>query len=164
MNGTIPNIAERMSKMRITGFEIPKIAVMPHCLSDVTNLFKQAEALKEMEHILIAMGPLGLPSRILSGKLHSFMTYTSPTETISKLAQIGQIDPITLNEVYNFRGIDESTNIFGITGYPLKTTGSPQIHNSVPQSRHECSLYTSTRSKNRRSSDFADVVGIQGYR
>lgn len=163
MNGTIPNIAERMSKMRITGFEIPKIAVMPHCLSDVTNLFKQAEALKEMEHILIAMGPLGLPSRILSGKLHSFMTYTSPTETISKLAQIGQIDPVTLNEVYNFRGIDESTNVFGITGYPLKTTGSPQIHNSGYRSHGMNAVYIPVRAqKIEEALDFADVVGIQG--
>ncbi len=163
MNGTIPDIAGRMAKMRITGFEIPKIAVMPHTLTDVTSLFKQAEQLKDMEHILIAMGSLGLPSRILSGKLHSFMTYTSPVETISKLAEIGQIDPVTLNQVYNFRNIDDSTSLFGITGYPLKATGSPLIHNSGYRSHGMNAVYIPVRAqKIEEALEFAEAVGIQG--
>lgn len=163
MHGTVSNIAQRLAKMRITGFEIPKIAIMPHSLSDVTELFRQVDAPKDMEHILIAMGPFGLPTRVLSGKLNSFLTYTSPVETATQLGELGQLDPITLNETYNFRGINDETKIFGITGYPLKSTGSPAIHNKGYRDHGINAVYIPIRAQKIEDAlDFAEVVNVQG--
>ncbi len=66
MNEPIYNLRERCDEMRKTGYEIPKIAFKPKKLSDVANLFREGSQMTQYEHILCAMGPEGLPSRILS--------------------------------------------------------------------------------------------------
>ncbi|MCM1321690.1 MAG: shikimate dehydrogenase [Bacteroides sp.] len=163
MNEPIKNIAEYMKKMMRTGYEIPKIACMPHTLADVTDLFRQAKELENTEHILITMGPLGLPSRILASKLHSFITYTSPAETLPDLAKLGQIDPISLNETYHFREIDEQTKVYGITGFPLTSTQSPQLHNHGYKKHSLNAVYIPIRSEKIEDIfDFMDEAEING--
>ena len=163
MTGMVSNIADMVKQMRTTGFEIPKIACMPQSLSDVTQMFKQAKSITDFEHILIAMGPLGQPTRILANKMNSCITYVSPKQDGSILSEIGQIDPITLNETYNFRNIDERTTLYGITGYPLNATASPELHNKGYQKHGMNSLYIPVRAKKiEEALDFAQEVGIQG--
>ena len=129
MDEPILNIKERCLKMLKTGYEIPKIAFQPHTLSDVLNLFTEGMKMTKFEHILCAMGPLGIPSRILSGYTNSFLTYVSPSEMIENTSAIGHLDPITINDVYNFKKINDDTKLYGITGWPLEKTSSPDLHN-----------------------------------
>ena len=82
MHNPVSDIIGRLKKMTTSGFEIPKIAFMPHSLDDVTNLFREASKLRDNNHILLAMGPMGIPSRILGAKLKNFLTYTSSPESI----------------------------------------------------------------------------------
>ena len=129
MTEPILNIRERCEAMRKTGYEIPKIAFAPKTLSDVLNLFSEGVKMIDYDHILCAMGAEGLPSRILSGYTNSFLTYVSPAEMLKNTNSIGHLDPITINEVYNFKKINENTKLFGITGWPLIRTSSPELHN-----------------------------------
>ena len=163
MTGMVSNIADMMQKMRTTGFEIPKIACMPQSLSDVTQMFKQAKTITDFEHVIIAMGPLGQATRILANKMNSCITYTSPKKENSFLSEIGQIDPITLNEIYNFRNIDDKTTLYGITGYPLNATASPELHNSGYKKHGMNSLYIPVRAKKiEEALEFAEELGIKG--
>lgn len=164
MNGMETNIADKMQKMRITGHEIPKIACMPHSLSDVTKFFQEAKKIDDYEHILCAMGDFGLPTRILSSHINSFLTYTSPTETMDKVKSIGHIDPISLIEDYNFRMIDKSTNLYGITGYPLAITDSPKIHNKGYRDHGMNATYIPFRAKKiEEALEFAEEMNIKGF-
>lgn len=163
MDGPIKNIPQKIESLRTTGYEIPKVAFMPRTLSDVTNLFRQSKDLRDKDSILVAMGGLGLPSRILASRLHSFLTYTSPVELSDNLSHLGQIDPITLSEIYNFRSITQETSIFGITGYPLHHTQSPAIHNEGYKNYGLDSVYIPVRAENvDEAIEFADQVGIKG--
>ncbi len=163
MQNPVVNIAERMKKMRITGYEIPKIACMPHFLTDVQVMFHEARSLSGFEHILCAMGPYGLSTRVLAERLGSFLTYTSPAETAQKLSELGHIDPVQLNEVYNFRGIDAKTKIWGITGYPLTITQSPQLHNAGYRKHGMNSVYIPIRAEHiSEALDFACELDITG--
>jgi len=164
MTGMETNLAEKMQKMRITGHEIPKIACMPHSLSDVTKFFKEAKEIKGFEHILCAMGDYGLSTRILANRTNSLLTYTSPRETIEKMKNIGHIDPVTLNDVYNFRLIDDNTKLYGITGYPLAITDSPKIHNKGYRDHGMNSAYIPFRAKKiEEAFEFAEEMGITGF-
>jgi 3-dehydroquinate dehydratase / shikimate dehydrogenase len=164
MNGPVTGIAQRFAAMRTTGYEIPKIACMPHRLSDVTELFREAALLEGNDQILCAMGPFGLPSRILAAKIHSFLTYTSPTETLGNLLAIGHIDPITLTNEYHFRSIDSATHIFGITGYPLKVTSSPQLHNRGYEKNRINAVYIPFCADQIDDSfEFAQQIDMQGF-
>src|SRR5574344_3022901 len=163
MENPIMNISQRLSHLRTTGYEIPKIAFMPHSLDDVTSLFKEAASIKDNGHILIAMGPLGTPTRILSRKLNNYLTYTSAPETNANIAQLGQIDPVTLDSVYHFRTINNDTKIFGITGWPLTATSSPALHNDGHDPPHMHAVYIPIRAEDvQKAIIFADTVNVAG--
>ena len=162
-DGTVVNLRQKCLSMRMTSFEIPKIAFMPNCLDDVTRLFREAGSCMDFDHIFVAMGNLGTPSRILSYKLGSFLTYTSPLETNTNTTEIGHIDPISLNEMYNFRNLDENTRIFAVTGFPLKFTSSPLIHNEGYREHGMNNVFIPLCSSSMAESfDFADELGIKG--
>lgn len=164
MNGPVTNIADRLNRLRTTGYEIPKIAFMPRSLSDVSVLFTEAQRLRGSEQILCAMGDFGLPSRILSAKLNSYLSYTSPAELIGNLSSIGHCDPVTLETMYRFRSISEHTRVFGITGWPLKVTSSPAIHNDKMKRLLLDSVYIPFRSETAREAyEFAKAAGMVGY-
>ena len=163
MTGMEYNIADKIKKMRITGHEIPKIACMPSSLSDVTKFFQEAKQLKKSEQILCLMGEYGLPSRILSNHINSFLTYTSPQEKIDLMKNIGHIDPISLQDVYNFRIIDDNTKFYGITGYPLSITDSPKIHNQGYRDNGMNAAYIPLRAKKvEEALEFAEEMKITG--
>lgn len=157
------NIKERCDSMRKTGYEIPKIAFMPKKLSDVANLFKEASTITDYDHILCAMGVEGFPSRVLSVLTNSYLTYTSPDETIDKFQNLGHIDPVTLNTLYNFKSINKDTKIFGITGWPMTRTSSPEIHNSGYKKIGLNAVYLPLRSSLvSETMAFAEQIGING--
>ncbi len=163
MDKPIENLTQRLESLSNGGLEIPKIAFMPKSLDDVTKLFNEASELKDSNHILIAMGPLGLPSRILSAKLKNYLTFTSPIETASNTSTLAHLDPITLNDVYNFKNINESTNIFGITGWPLTSTSSPIIHNNGYKSHNMNNVYIPLKAERvEQAIFFANCTGIKG--
>ena len=130
INEPIYNLKARCDEMRKTGYEIPKIAFKPRKLSDVSNLFREGEQITQYDHIFCALGAEGLPARILASYSNSYLTYVSPAELLDNTQSLGHIDPETLTSLYSFKSISESTKLFGITGWPLIKTSSPEIHNS----------------------------------
>ncbi len=162
-DGPITNIREKCESMRKTGYEIPKLVFTPRNLSDVTKLFKEAESFTEFDHILHLEGPFGIPSRILSYKIHSYMTYSSPRETLDKLSGSAQPDPMTLTDIYNFRNLSESTEITAITGNPLNNTSIQFLHNvgyrTQDMDRVLVPMYSTSIIE---SLEFAEQVGVTG--
>lgn len=163
MVNPVQNILEKFNSMRKTDWEIPKIAFQPKTLNDVTLAFEVTKNFKKYDHILCAMGPMGTPSRILAYKTNSFLTYTSPEETIANTTAIGHLDPITLNEVYHFRELNENTKIYGITGWPLAHTSSPKLHNSGYKKHNMNAVYIPIRSPVIHDvMNFCEKVGVSG--
>lgn len=164
MTGPEANIRERVQKLRRTKDEIAKIAFTPLNLSDVTSLFHQAKACTGEEYILIAMGQYGMPSRLLSPILGSAITYVTSEENIRHSQNtLGQLDPVTVNEVYHFRSITDKTRIFGVTGNPLVTTSSPLIHNIGYVRNHLDAVYIPIKAETiEEAIEFANEVGITG--
>ena len=128
----IGNITEKIKSLRKIGDEIAKIAVMPQSLKDVLVIYRAVRETTDTEKIIVGMGTFGLNTRILSEKLGSFLSYTSETEdpTIPPGAP-GLISPKELVEKYRFRDINSATDIYGVVGFPLNTTYSPKIYNTV---------------------------------
>ena len=163
MNPIEVNIKGRYEKMRKTGYEIPKIAFTPRSLDDVTNLFSQSREITDYEHILCAMGPEGLPSRILAAFSNSFLTYVSPNETIDCMKDIGHIDMLTLTNIYRFKNISKKTKLFGITGWPLIKTLSPKIHNAGYQKHNIDAVYIPIRTPDiSKALNFCDRMKVNG--
>ncbi|MBQ7158083.1 MAG: type I 3-dehydroquinate dehydratase [Treponema sp.] len=169
MHNPVKNLRKRLDSMRTTGFEIPKIACLPHSLADVTEMFKEAQGLSKTEQILCAMGPLGFPTRILASRLHSYLTYTTAAELISGMTvnngmSIGHIDPKTLSDIYHFSLLDDKTAGFGITGWPLKVTSSPKMHNKKFEVNGMNAVYGPFPSESAEDAfTFAKSLDLKGF-
>ncbi len=162
-DGPITNIREKCISMRKTGYEIPKLVFTPQKLSDVTRLFEEAKDFTDFDHILCPTGNLGTPARILSARTNSHIVYTSPRETMDNLKGSAHLDPITLSDVYNFRGIGASTKICAVTGYPLENTSIPLLHNIGYRTHKMDRVFIPLPSTSiHESLEFAEQVGIDG--
>ena len=163
MTGPVYNLKERCESMRKTGYEIPKIAFRANSLDDVTNMFREGERLTQYDHIFVAMGELGTPSRILSAKSNSYLTYVSPDETMANVSDIGHMTPTIINDLYRFHSINEETKIYGITGWPLVKTSSPEIHNQGYIGHDMDAVYIPARTPQiSEALTLSEHVGIQG--
>lgn len=105
---------------------LPKMAVAIKSTEDLLSFFQKAKAIKKIPKILLGMGTLGIPTRILTKKIGSLWSYSSFS---SQGKALGHLDPFTLSECYRYHQIDESTEIYGIVGYPVLHSKSPLLHN-----------------------------------
>jgi 3-dehydroquinate dehydratase/shikimate dehydrogenase len=132
MQGVDEDLVGRIRGLSRPGDELVKVAVTPHTMEDILRIFRAARETMDMDKILIGMGHLGVPTRILAEQMGSQMTYASVKgEPDIPPAAPGQLDPQELAELYRFRNITIKTRLFGIIGYPLKVTFSPPFFNTV---------------------------------
>lgn len=125
-SGPVADIPAALASLGRVADEIPKIAFMPNSPADVAALLR-AGAAEKREHILCAMGPMGLSSRLLAAKSGSMLTYAS----VSGLNELGHLTPLELVKTYRIRSLDMSAALFGVTGWPLTATRSPELHNAA---------------------------------
>lgn len=125
-SGPVGDIDARIEQLRGGTDEIPKIAFMPESPLDVASLFG-ASARRRRPCIICAMGVMGQSSRALAQRTGSMLTYAS----VSGLEGIGHFSPHELVKTYRIRAIDENAALFGVTGWPLETTRSPELHNAA---------------------------------
>jgi 3-dehydroquinate dehydratase/shikimate dehydrogenase len=77
--------------------------------------------------IALAMGPLGIATRVLAGRYGAPWTYASVAP--GREAAPGQLDARTLCEVYRARAIGPATRVFGVVGSDVSRSLSPALHN-----------------------------------
>ncbi|MCL2127600.1 MAG: type I 3-dehydroquinate dehydratase, partial [Treponema sp.] len=130
--GTDGNLAAKICSMRHIGDEIVKVAVKTDTTAEVLQLLRAGRECAGQEKILVAMGHFGVYSRILSEQFGSCLTYSSALfEPDTQSAAPGQLDIQELDQLYRFRGITGATKVYGVTGFPLKVTGSPHYFNTI---------------------------------
>ena len=131
LSGTIDNIPAKMKSIQRGGDEIVKIAFTANSTRDVLRVFEASRAYKDKDKILICMGHYGIYSRILAERFGSFLSYSSALSENEIIGAPGQIDVQELAEFYRFKKITKKTKVYGVVGYPLKSTVSPWFFNKV---------------------------------
>ena len=148
-DGPVKNLEAKLRELGKKG-DIAKIAFMPRNLGDVAKVFDVARNLvgtplrgvrgrlgepslpafsaPSLPCLLIAMGSQGLATRALAGRLGAPWVYAS----VGGLDEgIGHVTPAELVRDYRFRSVTKDAALFGVTGWPLKKTRSPELHNAA---------------------------------
>ena len=128
-NGPVPNLQTRLKSLAACG-DIAKVAFAPRSLDDVTRLFAQLapdSPVRRVPHVVMAMGRAGFCTRALAGRLGSLWTYSS----VGGLPELGHVTPHELVKTYRLRTTTRDAALFGVTGWPLKATRSPEINNAA---------------------------------
>jgi 3-dehydroquinate dehydratase/shikimate dehydrogenase len=124
------DLAARAQAMRSTGAEVVKIAVTATTLSDMLPLLDLAERWRAAtpepgpDHVLIAMGPSGVASRILAARFGSRWTYAGDS------VAPGQLPAARLLTEYRFRRVRPDAGLYGVVGHPVGHSLSPAMHNA----------------------------------
>lgn len=122
------DIEQRYQSMRSTGAQVVKLAAHVSKLSELIRLRELAFASASVEqaHVVIGMGPAGLPSRLLPDLFGSAWTYAGAGRQVAP----GQLDIRRMVEEFRVRRAGIGTELFGVLGSPLGHSLSPVMHNT----------------------------------
>ena len=134
------DVAARFAALEATGAEVAKLAFRAGSLEDMLPLFDCSASQRERSasqrelpashrengngRVVIAMGPAGLPSRILAARLGSLWTY------VGDQVAPGQVSLTRLLEDFQFRRIAADAALYGVVGNPIVHSRSPIMHNA----------------------------------
>ncbi len=127
-DGRPADLLRRLATMRDQpAASILKVAYRARSLRDNLELF---DVMRETDRPMIAlgMGEFGLMSRVLAPKFGGFLTFASlrPTSTTAP----GQPTVDELLSRYRFRSIKHNTRVYGVIGWPVSQSISPDVHNA----------------------------------
>ena len=155
MNGQPEDIENEFSRLEAADGDIPKLAVRPKNCRDLLQIFKLADSRRNSDKIILGMGDYGFSTRVLTKRLGSMWTYTSPDDGTA--AAPGHISPETLQTVYKYEYIKEPDGILCVIGNPVLHSKSPFIHNTALRKKRLPFVYVPFTVDNLH--DFMELAG-----
>ena len=89
--------------------------------------------------IVLAMGELGFPTRVLSPVFGGVFTYAAPMLADGTAA--GQVSARYLRHLYRVEKLARTARIYGVIADPVRHSISPAVHNRAFQSRRVDAVY-----------------------
>lgn len=159
-NGEKYNLCDKLSSLKKTGYEIPKVTFIAESLEEAASLFHEAWHLKNFDHIISATCPFGEVTTILSRRLNSFLAYTTSEEQKENLKEECLLTPCELENIYSFNFITDHTPLCAITGFSSTIKKTQILHNSfykaIDEERAVVPLPSNSFAEVKRT---ADLIG-----
>jgi 3-dehydroquinate dehydratase/shikimate dehydrogenase len=112
------------------GADVVKIAITPHSIADVARLLTLAARVQKTGPrplVAIAMGPLGMLTRILAGRYGAPFTFACADDEAA--VSPGQIEASLMSDLYRVREVTPQTRVYGVVGVDVTRSLSPALHN-----------------------------------
>ena len=143
---------------------IIKIAAQAHELRDNLKIFKllRSHGQRRPRLVALAMGPAGIPSRILGLQRGSYLTYASADSKI-RIAS-GQIAADSMRTSYRVEHLNRKTLLYGIVGSHASSSLSPVMQNAALHAKRINAVYVPYEAQ--RLVDFlstAEDLGLEGF-
>jgi 3-dehydroquinate dehydratase/shikimate dehydrogenase len=129
-------VVNRVMKVQADGYKIVTTARKP---SDNVRVLSVAKALPKHRMIVLAMGELGFPTRVLSPVFGGVYTYAAPMYSEGTAA--GQVSSRFLRHLYRVEKLGKSAKIYGVIADPIRHSISPAVHNRAFQSKRVDAVY-----------------------
>ncbi len=166
--GTPTDLEALYRRMEAAGADIVKIAVTARSIEDLGRLLafaqKHARAREKGRPPLVAlaMGPLGVASRLLGGRYGAPFTFAAPF--VGREAAPGQLPARALAESYRVRSIGPRTRVYGILGVDILRSVSPAIHNRAFAVRGLDAVYVPVQAESMAAFARAlPALGLSGF-
>ena len=118
------DLETRCQAMRATGAAVVKLAVYSQSARDVVRLLELGQAQHGAGTVLVGMGPIGVPTRVLPARFGSRWTYAGDG------VAPGQVNLTDMVRRYRFRSLSPSATVYGVAGRPIGHSLSPHMHNA----------------------------------
>jgi 3-dehydroquinate dehydratase / shikimate dehydrogenase len=142
LEGTPEDLDAVFARMAVHRPEVVKIAVTARSVADLGRLvaFARRHARGHGPRLVaLAMGPLGVASRLLGGLFGAPFTFASAEA--GREAAPGQIPAHVLADTYRVRSVTPSTRVYGLLGSDVLRSLSPALHNRAFAERGKDAVY-----------------------
>ena len=142
MEGVPDDLDSLYFKMCNKGADIVKIAVTPRSIADVGRVLEFAEQTSKgggKPLIAIAMGPLGVITRVVAGRYGAPFTFASAAAGAESAP--GQVPAALMADLYRVRGITAATKVYGVLGTDVTRSLSPVLQNRAFEARRLDAVY-----------------------
>lgn len=129
-------ILRRMGKVDADIWKIVATARKP---SDILRVLTCGKAAPKAKLILLSMGEIGMPSRVLAPAFGSLYTYAAPSSVEGTAP--GQISARQMRGQYRIEKLTRQARIYGVIADPVRHSMSPAIHNRALQSKRIDAVY-----------------------
>jgi len=133
---TLDTVVARMMRVAADGYKIVTTARKP---SDNIRVLAAARALPKHRLVVLAMGELGFPTRVLSPVFGGAFTYAAPL--LAEGTAAGQVSGHHLRHLYRVEKLAKSTRVYGVIAEPVRHSISPSVLNRAFQSRRTDAVY-----------------------
>jgi 3-dehydroquinate dehydratase/shikimate dehydrogenase len=132
LEGVPDDLDALYGEMREMGADVVKIAVTPRSMAAVGRFLAFASRTSRSGGpplVPIAMGPLGVVTRVIAGRYKAPFTFACP-EAGSEAAP-GQIPLDEMIDVYRAGRVSDKTRLYGVLGSDVSRSLSPRLHNAA---------------------------------
>lgn len=136
---TTPLLDPLVKRMHRIAADAYKIVTTARKASDTGRTLLAGKAHPKMPLILLAMGELGFPSRVLSTNFGSIFTYAAPVAAEGTAA--GQVSARQLRHLYRVDRLTKTAKVFGVIADPVRHSISPAVHNRAFQAKRVDAVY-----------------------
>lgn len=154
-------IVRRLTRVDAWAYKIVTTARKP---SDLHRVLSCGKGQQRMRFVLLAMGEIGFPSRILSPAFGGIYTYAAPLTSEGTAA--GQVCAKQLRSLYRIEKLSRTAKTFGVIADPVRHSLSPALHNRAMQARRIDAVYLPFLVQPAHLRDFmtlADKLPIAGF-
>jgi 3-dehydroquinate dehydratase/shikimate dehydrogenase len=102
-----------------------KVAAMARSIADSTRLLRLAASSRN--HVVVPMGEVGLPARLIALREGSALAYAPVSEATAP----GQVSLREMKHLYRADTLNRQTQVFGVIGNPIAHSLSPLLHNTA---------------------------------
>jgi 3-dehydroquinate dehydratase/shikimate dehydrogenase len=142
MEGTPEDLEALYARMCDRGADVVKIAVTPRSVADVGRVLRLAErvaASRGKPLVAIALGPLGVITRVVGGRYRAPFTYAAAAPGAETAP--GQLPAELMADVYRVRDVTPATRVYGVVGGAVRHSLSPLLHNRAFAARQVDAVY-----------------------
>jgi 3-dehydroquinate dehydratase / shikimate dehydrogenase len=154
-------VLKRLMRVDADAYKLVTTARKP---TDIHKVLSVAKALPKTKMILLAMGEVGFPTRILSPAFGSLYTYAAPLSSEGTAA--GQVCAKVLRGLYRVGKLSKLAKIYGVIADPVRHSISPAVHNRAFQAKRIDAVYVPFLVQPAYLKDFmqlADKLPVCGF-
>ncbi|MGH9667363.1 MAG: shikimate dehydrogenase [Bryobacteraceae bacterium] len=133
---SMETVLRRMQKIPADAYKIVTTARKP---LDNYRVLSLAKAHPKTPVILLAMGEIGFPTRVLSPAMGGLFSYAAPNAAEGTAS--GQVSARMLRNMYRVERFSRSAKIYGVIADPVRHSISPAVHNRAFQARRVDAVY-----------------------
>ena len=161
---TTPLLDPLIKRMHRIAADAYKIVTTARKTSDTGRTLLAGRAHPKIPLVLLAMGELGFPSRVLSANYGGIFTYAAPMTAEGTAA--GQVSARQLRHLYRIDRLTKAARVFGVIADPVRHSISPAVHNRAFQAKRVDAVYLPFLVSPPQLRDFfkfADELPLAGF-